>query len=45
MKCSDNCGYYWADEGDKYPHCHYPYDDGQAPCEIEDNEREVEYDD
>ena len=38
MKCSDdNCGYWWADEGEEHPSCHYPYDDGYAPCEIEDN--------
>ena len=42
MKCSDNCGYWWADGDDRFPSCHYPYDDGCAPCEIEDEESEEE---
>ena len=41
MKCID-CPYHWQDEGEKYPTCKYPYDDGYAPCEIEDQEKETE---
>ena len=41
MKCAD-CPYCWKDEGDKYPHCHYGYDDGYAPCEVEDSGYEQE---
>lgn len=47
IKCAD-CPYYWADEWDKsiadLPYCHYQYNDGCAPCEIEDRERETEDD-
>ena len=40
MKCKD-CPYYWAEcdkEGKpiEHPHCHYQWDDGYAPCEVED---------
>lgn len=35
MKCSD-CPYYWEDENEDRPHCHYSYNDGYAPCEQED---------
>ena len=38
MKCVD-CGYWWADE-EENPSCHYRYNDGYAPCEVEDKERE-----
>ena len=38
MKCADsNCGYYWQDENEEYPSCHFPSDDPfPAPCEEED---------
>lgn len=41
MKCTD-CSYFYPDRNDKgyeisEPHCQYPYDDGYAPCEIEEN--------
>lgn len=26
MKCTD-CSYYWQEEYENYPSCHYPYDD------------------
>jgi hypothetical protein len=40
IKCTD-CPYYWADCNDKgepidRPSCHYQWDDGYAPCEIDD---------
>lgn len=46
MKCKD-CPYYWADVDDKgHPiggeYCHYEYDDGYAPCEVEDEYIEEE---
>lgn len=40
MKCSD-CPYCWKDADDRYPHCHYSYNDGYAPCEIEEQEQET----
>ena len=38
MKCVD-CPYYWKDENDDFPCCHF---DGlwEAPCEIEDDCKE-----
>jgi len=39
MRCED-CGYYWQEEEDRYPCCHF-YSQGwfdPAPCEIEENE-------
>lgn len=35
MKCVD-CPYHWKDDGDKFAHCHYAYDDGYAPCEVDE---------
>ena len=32
-----NCGYYWQEEGEDYPRCHYPDDGTPAPCEYEDD--------
>ena len=36
LGCADsNCGYYWQDEDDDYPRCHFDgY--GNAPCEEDD---------
>jgi hypothetical protein len=35
--CADGCGYYWQDEGDDYPRCHFdPNDPFPAPCEEDD---------
>lgn len=39
MRC-ENCGYYWQDEEDKYPHCHFEGPDGWAPCEQDEYEEE-----
>ena len=43
-----DCPYYWADNDPTtvadLPYCHYQYNDGYAPCEIEDIERETEDD-
>jgi hypothetical protein len=30
-----NCGYYWQEEGEDYPRCHYSDDRFPAPCEEE----------
>ena len=35
-----NCGYYWKEEGEEYPRCHYPDDGTKAPCEYEDDYEE-----
>ena len=35
--CADGCGYYWQDEDDDYPRCHFdPNDPFPAPCEEDD---------
>lgn len=34
ITCAD-CPYHWAEDEYDYPSCHYPYDDGYAPCEWE----------
>lgn len=34
-----NCGYWWCDEDEKYPRCHYD-DPWPAPCEHDDFEEE-----
>ena len=31
FSCEDCC-YHYMDEYDEYATCHYPYDDGDAPC-------------
>lgn len=38
LSCADsNCGYYWQDEGEDHPSCHYPSNDPfPAPCEEDD---------
>jgi hypothetical protein len=40
LGCADsNCGYYWQDEDDDYPRCHFDgY--GKAPCEEDDWDEE-----
>lgn len=36
LGCADSgCGYYWQDEDDDYPHCHFD-GFGKAPCEEDD---------
>lgn len=39
---SSNCGYYWQDEGEEYPRCHYPDDGTPAPCEYEDETEDID---
>ena len=41
MKCSD-CGYYWKEEWEDYPCCHYPDIPWPVPCEIEGTYDDVE---
>lgn len=41
MKCT-NCNYYWADCDENgtptsREYCHYQYDDGYAPCEVDED--------
>ena len=36
MKCIDNCGYYWKEENEEYPSCHFEGPIGWAPCEQEE---------
>lgn len=39
MTCaSSNCGYYWQEDGEDYPRCHYPDDGTPAPCEYDDED-------
>lgn len=42
MKCSDNCGYFWQEEGEAYPTCHFPdkWPDDWAPCAQDEFENE-----
>ena len=35
MKCID-CPYFWKDDDNEIAYCHYQYNDGYAPCEVED---------
>lgn len=42
IKC-ENCCYFWQEADEDYPSCHYPYDDGDAPCEWEDLDSSSEY--
>ena len=42
MKCKD-CAYCWKAEEDDYARCHYDYDDGCAPCEIEEDYEPEDY--
>ena len=41
LYCYDDKGR-CADQDEEFPFCKYPYNDGYAPCEIEDQERETE---
>ena len=44
-RCADsNCGYYWQEDGEAYPRCHYD-DPWPAPCEYDDEPIEEEEDD
>lgn len=38
MRCVDNCGYFWKDEDEAFPRCHFEGPDGWAPCEYEEIE-------
>lgn len=35
-RCADGCGYYWQEEWEDYPSCHYN-DPWPAPCEYEED--------
>ena len=40
-----NCGYWWKEEGEDYPRCHYPDDGTPAPCEYDDDYEPEDIDD
>lgn len=42
MKCID-CPYYYA-KNDEKETCHYPWDDGYAPCEVDEPEETEDID-
>lgn len=37
-----NCGYYWKDENEDYPCCHWKDDGFPAPCEEDDSWEEAD---
>jgi hypothetical protein len=41
MKC-EYCGYYWKDDDEKFPHCHYNGPDEWCPCNMEEPTYETE---
>lgn len=43
-RCAEGCGYYWQEEGEAYPRCHYD-DPWPAPCEYDDEPEGESYDD
>ena len=43
MKCID-CNYYWVDEDEKYPRCHCTESEGNAPCELDEDEETEDID-
>ena len=45
MKCGDNCGYWWQDEDEDYPSCHFdPDSPWPAPCEYDGEEDDTDFD-
>lgn len=40
MRCN-NCGYYWKDDDEAFPYCHYD-DPWPAPCEQDEYYEEEE---
>lgn len=44
MKCTD-CPYYWKEENEEFADCHYRWNDGYAPCEVEDRYEEPDEED
>jgi hypothetical protein len=39
MKCAE-CGYYWQEEDERFPCCHFEGPNGWAPCEQEEYDEE-----
>ena len=35
-----NCGYYWQEDNEKFPSCHFDGPEGWAPCEYDDEQDE-----
>ena len=45
MKCGDNCGYWWQDEDEDYPSCHFDSNSSwPAPCEYDGEEDDTDFD-
>ena len=45
MRCKDNCGYWWQDDDEDYPRCHFEYDSPwPAPCEYDGEEDDTDCD-
>ena len=45
MKCGNNCGYWWQDEDEDYPSCHFdPDSPWPAPCEYDGEEDDTDCD-
>ena len=45
MRCGDNCGYWWQDEDEDYPSCHFdPDSPWPAPCEYDGEEDDTDFD-
>lgn len=40
-----NCGYFWKEENEAYPRCHYNDPMFPAPCEEDDNDYDEDWDD
>ena len=45
-RCSiSKCGYYWQDEDEDYPSCHFDHDSPwPAPCEYDGEEDDTDWD-
>lgn len=44
MKCGDNCGYWWQDEDEDYPSCHFDHNSPwPAPCEYDGEEDDTDF--
>lgn len=40
-----NCGYFWKDDDEPYPRCHWEDDGFPAPCEEDDEDGDYDWDD
>ena len=45
MKCGDNCCYWWQDEDEDFPSCHFDQNSPwPAPCEYDGEEDDTDFD-